>query len=55
VGDEATRVLQIEDPQQRDREIRRLRDEIADMMNDLVPEIGTESRPAETTQPSETP
>jgi hypothetical protein len=55
VGDEATRVLQIEDPQQRDREIRRLRAEIADMMNDLVPEIGTESRPAETTQPSETP
>jgi hypothetical protein len=43
VGDEATRVLQITDPQEQARAIQQLRDEITDMLNDLVPEVGTDS------------
>ncbi|MGH2641624.1 MAG: hypothetical protein ACRDGO_07990 [Actinomycetota bacterium] len=43
VGDDAARVLEIGDPQEQARAIQRLRNEITDMLNDLVPEVGTDS------------
>jgi hypothetical protein len=43
VGDEAIRALRIKDQQERDHAIQELRAEIADMMNDLVPELATDS------------
>lgn len=43
VGDEAAGALRIEDSAKRDEAIQQLRGKIADMMNDLVPEIGTDS------------
>jgi hypothetical protein len=44
VGDEAAGALRIDDPAKRDEAVQQLRAKIADMMNDLVPEIGTDSQ-----------
>jgi hypothetical protein len=51
VGDEAAGVLRI-DPAKRDEAVQQLRAKIADMMNDLVPEIGTDLAPAPTAEVS---
>jgi hypothetical protein len=43
VGDEAVRALRMDSPEKRDQAVDRLLAEIADMMNDLVPEVGPDS------------
>ena len=43
VGEEAGGALRIDDPAKRDEAVQQLRGKIADMMNDLVPEMGTDA------------